>query len=567
VSGQAVPGHDVKLDGIYLNSGSQQAFMDYENGILFLPDPRPFAPRIGDAYRLTPGGQSLFPFDQSVSNTLLRRDSLVGPPDAANGAHVVVYDKYDVHRSDAVYSMDFEFNTVQGFAPDSVVLAMSALHWIHSSPPQRKSGLGLDRSILADTLVQQRNAEVAWFTTISAVKEKDLNPSLTDAEGAQTNHPSLGISLPRRPGNAGPSDTLWAGLTYPLDPVGLDLSRARFIEVWVNDFHNSTSRAVSPNRFMKLHVDLGSVSEDQMRSPDVPPNLRLDTEDRAPPDHRLDASEDTGYDQLKDVEEIAAGIPIRDLTPASANDPEGDDFHPVNGQISPDDIDPASFRGSNGTEGNHTVNPNPDTEDLNLDNIVQTREDVFEYTIGLCDTCHMYLVTDVQRDYSGSPVPHPPAPTNGWRLYRVPIANTLRTQFGIPNLTLSRHVRVWLEGIMETDPPGRPLLMLGGLKIVGSRRIAAPQQLVPGATKPNPFSTDVVVTFTLVRPGPVDLVVYDVLGREVRAVARGQMLGAGPQNLRWDGRDARGGEAGAGVYFMRVKADGATWTRAVVRVR
>src|SRR5206468_3942985 len=78
-SGQQVPGHDGVLDGTYLSAGSQQAFVDYENGILFFPDPRPFAPRIGDAYRRTAGGQSRFPFDQAVSNVLLRRDSLVGP--------------------------------------------------------------------------------------------------------------------------------------------------------------------------------------------------------------------------------------------------------------------------------------------------------------------------------------------------------------------------------------------------------------------------------------------------------------------------------------------------------
>ena len=84
---------------------------------------------------------------------------------------------------------------------------------------------------------------------------------------------------------------------------------------------------------------------------------------------------------------------------------------------------------------------------------------------------------------------------------------------------------------------------------------------------PNPFRSDLDVAFTLGRPGPVDLVVYDVLGREVRAVARGTRLTAGPQSLRWDGRDASGREAGAGVYFVRLRTERATWTRPVVRVR
>ena len=87
------------------------------------------------------------------------------------------------------------------------------------------------------------------------------------------------------------------------------------------------------------------------------------------------------------------------------------------------------------------------------------------------------------------------------------------------------------------------------------------------AVKPNPFRSSVDVTFTLGRAGPVDLVIYDVLGREVRAVARGLALGAGPQSLRWDGRDSAGREAGAGLYFIRLETERATWTRTVARVR
>jgi len=58
-----------------------------------------------------------------------------------------------------------------------------------------------------------------------------------------------------------------------------------------------------------------------------------------------------------------------------------------------------------------------------------------------------------------------------------------------------------------------------------------------------------------------------VLGREVRAVARGTKLEAGPQHLVWDGRDAGGRETGAGVYFVRLKTERATWTRPVAHVR
>ncbi len=109
-SGTPVRGHDGKLDWAYLGPGNGQTFVDFTNGILFLPDPRPFAPRIGAAYRATPGGAPLFPFDQAVSNALFRRDSLVGTASTANGANVAIYDKYVVQRGiDAVYYIDAQF--------------------------------------------------------------------------------------------------------------------------------------------------------------------------------------------------------------------------------------------------------------------------------------------------------------------------------------------------------------------------------------------------------------------------------------------------------------------------
>jgi hypothetical protein len=636
--GAQIPGHDGKVDGTYLTLGSQQAFVDYEDGILFLPDLRPFAPRIGSAY-----SAARYPFDHAVGDSISRRESLVGAPESPDGANVAIYDKYNPVRDQTkIYYLDFEFtaaravgeinlgrgnllegsdvvsingqalvrdrdytidydlgrvtmkrqlgpsdqlnidysyaplfqqagrtlignafrlegrdksfggafmyesqgaqdlrprigeepsrsligdlNTAWAFHPDWITrlvdrlpgvrttspsdfnvqaevgasfpnpntknviyiddmdgvrdgigLSMSAERWMWSSVPQRKVGVA-EQSFL--TLPGQHNAEIHWFTPISAVKEGDLKPNLTDAEGALTTHSALAISLPRRPRDAAPSDALWAGLTYPLDPVGLDLSRAQFIEVWVNDLRDTTERQNGANKDMKLHIDLGTVSEDQMRSPDVPPDGNLNTEDRsedgAAPDRQLNVtgrSEDTGYDQLLSNEEVAP-VPPRDLTTVTANDPEGDDYTGVTQDIAPDDINPEDWKYVNGPEKNSQLNSNPDTEDLNLDTILQTKEECFEYTIELCDSCKTYLVTDVLRDFGNALVPHVPRRDNGWRRYRIPIADTLLTEFGNPDLALARQVRVWLEGVHETDPAGKPLLMLGGLEIVGSRWLA-----------------------------------------------------------------------------------------------
>lgn len=88
-----------------------------------------------------------------------------------------------------------------------------------------------------------------------------------------------------------------------------------------------------------------------------------------------------------------------------------------------------------------------------------------------------------------------------------------------------------------------------------------------GGLGPNPFRASTELRFSLARPGAVSVAIYDVLGREVRVRARGQGFSAGPQRLAWDGRDGEGREAGAGVYFVRVRTPMAQWTRAVIRIR
>src|SRR5262249_26057765 len=87
------------------------------------------------------------------------------------------------------------------------------------------------------------------------------------------------------------------------------------------------------------------------------------------------------------------------------------------------------------------------------------------------------------------------------------------------------------------------------------------------AIGPNPFRTETELSFTLAQAGPVDLAVFDLMGREVRPVVRGLRLDAGPHRLAWDGRRGDGGQTPAGVYFVRLRTASAEWTRTVVRTR
>jgi flagellar hook assembly protein FlgD len=62
----------------------------------------------------------------------------------------------------------------------------------------------------------------------------------------------------------------------------------------------------------------------------------------------------------------------------------------------------------------------------------------------------------------------------------------------------------------------------------------------------------------------VEAAIYDVSGRRVSALDSGPSA-AGRRMLTWDGRDASGSPAPAGVYFARVRTDLGVRSRAIVR--
>ena len=83
------------------------------------------------------------------------------------------------------------------------------------------------------------------------------------------------------------------------------------------------------------------------------------------------------------------------------------------------------------------------------------------------------------------------------------------------------------------------------------------------APAPNPAASSVELSYAVPRDGRVRLAVYDLLGREVAVLFEGRRT-AGRHAAIWDGRDASGRRAGAGVYFCRLSAAGTEETRKLV---
>jgi len=86
------------------------------------------------------------------------------------------------------------------------------------------------------------------------------------------------------------------------------------------------------------------------------------------------------------------------------------------------------------------------------------------------------------------------------------------------------------------------------------------------AARPNPFSASTRLGFTLEYAAEASLEVYDIAGRRVRTLARGQRA-AGHHDAAWDGKDDAGREVASGVYFVRLRAGSAERVQKTVIVR
>jgi len=69
---------------------------------------------------------------------------------------------------------------------------------------------------------------------------------------------------------------------------------------------------------------------------------------------------------------------------------------------------------------------------------------------------------------------------------------------------------------------------------------------------PNPFNPHTTIRYDLPERAQVQLVVYDLLGREVRTLVS-ELQEPGFKTIVWDGKDAHGQSVGAGVYLYRLQ--------------
>jgi len=78
-----------------------------------------------------------------------------------------------------------------------------------------------------------------------------------------------------------------------------------------------------------------------------------------------------------------------------------------------------------------------------------------------------------------------------------------------------------------------------------------PKEFAATPNYPNPFNPITQIHYTLPQAGKVTLLIYNLLGDEVRVFYEAERE-AGHYRLTWDGKDSQGRNVAAGVYLYRL---------------
>ncbi len=92
---------------------------------------------------------------------------------------------------------------------------------------------------------------------------------------------------------------------------------------------------------------------------------------------------------------------------------------------------------------------------------------------------------------------------------------------------------------------------------------AIPVGVALSAPQPNPFRDETRFGLTLASHAVVDLAIYDVGGRRIASLYRGD-LAAGTHDFAWLGRHANGSVVSSGLYFVRAMIAGQALSRHAV---
>lgn len=82
---------------------------------------------------------------------------------------------------------------------------------------------------------------------------------------------------------------------------------------------------------------------------------------------------------------------------------------------------------------------------------------------------------------------------------------------------------------------------------------------------PNPFNPATNITFELPQSGNINLIVYDVLGKEKEKLINNEYYNIGVHNLKWNIKN--NSELSSGIYFLRLSTENSSITNKIIYIK
>jgi len=134
---------------------------------------------------------------------------------------------------------------------------------------------------------------------------------------------------------------------------------------------------------------------------------------------------------------------------------------------------------------------------------------------------------------------------------------------------LNQNASFTIERYSE-DYPRKYTVIAGETNYVKSK-IEEIQSLIPkeftlSQNYPNPFNPTTTIEYSVAKPGNVHIIIYDMLGREVKTLVN-TFHDVGYKQVQWNGTNSQGVSVATGMYLCRLNAPGISIIRKMVLLK
>ncbi len=123
-----------------------------------------------------------------------------------------------------------------------------------------------------------------------------------------------------------------------------------------------------------------------------------------------------------------------------------------------------------------------------------------------------------------------------------------------------------IDGITEITPGIQRGFIGYGVTGIDEEDTETPRAFSLRQNYPNPFNPSTEIGFSILQDGPISLVIYDLLGRQVRKLLDEPMK-AGSYSVIWDGRNGADIDVPSGVYLYRLTSAAFSDTKRMILLR